>query len=457
MNHLHNQAALLLLYGAAMIPAGNCRAAAGKKPAKAEKPNFIIIMADDMGYGDIGCFGNNQTKTPVLDQMAASGIKLTDYHSNGAVSTPTRAALVTGRYQQRAGLQGVHLPWKEETRNIGLQEGEVTFGKVMSDNGYKVALFGKWHLGTADYASPNRRGFPLFTGYRGANIDYVNHRDATGADDWWLNMELHPEAGYATDLIAQHTADFIRENSSAPFCIYVAHAVPHYPYQAPGDPEFRMPGKGMQHQAPRKDKDNAYREMIERLDKTTGDILAALKQTGLDRKTIIFFVSDNGPVGSGQTGGLNGRKASLLEGGHRVPGIVYAPGQLPSGVVCNQTVMSMDIFPTMLDFAGIKYNDSKKPLDGTSIATILRKGTPLPHRSLFWRSSNQVAIRNGDWKMICYRGGKDKGKTVLYNLNDDLYETTDLSAAHPDTVARLKAEIAAWEKSIDSEVPEQID
>ncbi|GHU98708.1 arylsulfatase [Bacteroidia bacterium] len=431
--------------------------AAARPTSHTRTPNFVIVVADDMGYGDLGCYGNKTILTPNVDRMAAEGIRFTDYHSNGAASTPTRAALLTGRYQQRAGMQGVHMPWDEATKNVGLQDGEVTFGHVLGQNGYKVALFGKWHVGTADYCSPNRRGFERFIGFRGANIDYVNHRGVEGDRDWWRDMEQWDEPGYATDLIASHACNYIRENKNVPFCIYVAHAAPHYPYQAPDDVEFRRENMGKQHQYPTKGHDAAmaYKAMIERFDKTMGDILASLKETGLAENTIIFIVSDNGPVGPGSPGALGGKKGMLLEGGHRVPGIVWgADAYVKGGRDCSETVIGMDIFPTMLDYASIKYNHARKPLDGASLRGVIGSGGKAPVRDLFWRNGNSVAIRSGKWKMILYKNGPVK--TLLCDLEADAGEKTNLADARAALVDQLTAKIRAWEKSVDSEIKEQI-
>ncbi|MEA3476736.1 MAG: sulfatase-like hydrolase/transferase [Bacteroidota bacterium] len=198
------------------------------------KPNIIIILADDYGYGDVGCYGSKRFLTPHLDALAAGGLRFTDFHSNGTVCSPTRAALLTGRYQQRTGINGVVTAAGH--RHTGLDLEETTFAEVLKSEGYVTALFGKWHLGYLPDYNPVRQGFDEFTGYVSGNVDYHAHLDQTGMEDWWKQDELNPECGYTTDLITDHGVDFIQRHSEKPFLLYIAHEAPHYPYQGRNDP-----------------------------------------------------------------------------------------------------------------------------------------------------------------------------------------------------------------------------
>ena len=424
--------------------------------AASQKPNFIIIMADDMGYGDIGCFGNRSIQTPNLDRMAAEGMILTDYHSNGAVSTPTRAALLTGRYQQRAGLQGV-LTTAEKNRHGGLQPEEITFARVMSGNGYRTAIFGKWHVGYQPRYNPIVHGFDEFTGFLAGNVDYKAFVDSEGRYDWWCRDSVEHVAGYLTDVINRSGADFIRRTEETPFCLYVAHGCPHSPYQGPDDPPVRTKGVAKTNEVPGKTREAIYREMIERLDLGIGWIFDALKERKLDCNTCVIFISDNGPTGPGSAGTLRGNKGGLFEGGHRVPGILWMPEMVTAGSRCDTPLLGMDIFPTMLDMAGIKYDDSRKPLDGISFYPLL-KGENLPSRTLFWRTGNARAAREDAWKYLevgTVKAGKKNVEKFLFNLREELSEQYNLLEQHPDKAEKLREKLDAWEKSVDNEIPEQ--
>ncbi len=212
-------------------------------PFGAEQPNFVIIMADDLGYGDIGCYGNSRIKTPNIDRLAEEGTRLTDFHSSGAVCSPTRAGLMTGRYQQRAGIEAVIAAApNSRTHTLGLQDQEVTFAEQLSKAGYQTAIFGKWHLGYHKQYNPVRHGFGQFRGYVSGNVDFFSHVDQAGQLDWWRDDRIEDEPGYTTHLITRHAVAFIDANHSGPFCLYVPYEPPHYPYQGPDDTPVRTVG-----------------------------------------------------------------------------------------------------------------------------------------------------------------------------------------------------------------------
>ncbi|MEA3225330.1 MAG: sulfatase-like hydrolase/transferase, partial [Planctomycetota bacterium] len=356
------------------------KADAGSKAA-IERPNVIVIMADDLGYGDIGCYGSTKIKTPHIDALARGGMKFTDYHSNCPVCSPTRAALLTGRYQQRCGIEGVVYA-KGPARQTGLALEETTFAEVLKKRGYATALFGKWHLGYNVEFNPARQGFDEFRGYVSGNVDFHSHIDGAGFDDWWRNLEKVPEEGYTTDLITKHGVDFIERHKDEPFCLYLPHEAPHSPYQGRNDPPVRLPGgkKGKAAKGP--EITLVYKEMVEVMDEGIGLIVDTVKRLGLERKTFIFFCSDNGATKNGSNGALSGYKGSLWEGGHRVPAVAYWPGRIRPGTKTDQTVLGMDMFATMASIAGAKLPAGLK-LDGVDLLGVLTENKKLPERTLF--------------------------------------------------------------------------
>ena len=357
------------------------------------KPNIILIMADDLGYSDISCFGSEFIETPVLDKMAAEGIKFTDFHSNGAVCSPTRAALMTGNYQQRAGIEGV-IKAAKEFRKGGIASSEKTLAEYFKEAGYVTGAFGKWHLGYKPEYNPTHHGFDEFIGYISGNIDFISHRDQSGIYDWWHNSDTTYENGYVTDLITNHALDFIEKNKDKPFLVYLPHEAPHYPYQGRNDKADRLPGVKFNNHGSRLDKKQAYKEMVEIMDENIGRVMKKLQELKLDKNTIVFFCSDNGATNLGNNGILSGFKGSLWEGGHRVPAIAWYPEKIKAGIFTESTVLSMDILPTLLSVAGIS---NQKKLDGKDFSEVLFSQKQLEERPLFWRFNNQWAVRKGDW------------------------------------------------------------
>ena len=414
--------------------------ALGSGAKRADRPNLILIMADDLGYGDIGCYGSEIIQTPNIDALAGGGMRFTDYHSNGAVCSPTRAALLTGRYQQRCGIEGVVTAAKH--RHTGMALKEVTFAEVLKKRGYVTGIFGKWHVGYSTEFNPVRQGFDEFIGYVSGNVDYHSHIDQAGYDDWWKDHKKTPEAGYSTDLIARHGIDFIERHQDKPFCLYLPHEAPHYPYQGRDDPPERLPGGKKGQKAKGRQITRAYKEMVEVMDEGIGRMVETLKRLDLERSTFIFFCSDNGATRNGSNGALSGYKGSLWEGGHRVPAIAYWPGKIKPGTITNQTALGMDLFPTMVSIAGAALPAGLK-LDGVDLLPMLTDNKKLPERTLFWRHANQKAVRKGPWKL------RIQGKNVeLYHLDQDLGEKKNLAHAKPERVKALEDELSAWERDV---------
>ena len=416
---------------------------AGQTWAAEAKPNIVLIMADDLGYGDLGCYGGTHVDTPHIDALAAAGARFADFHANAPVCSPTRAALLTGRYQQRCGVEGV-VTAKGELRHTGMALEETTFAEVLKTAGYATGLFGKWHLGYDVQFNPRHQGFDEFRGYVSGNVDYHSHIDGAGIEDWWDGLEQAPEDGYTTDLITDHGVRFIERHRDKPFCLYLPHEAPHFPYQGRRDKPGRKPGNPGPSHGSRQDKTGAYKEMIEALDDGVGRVVETVRRLGLERRTFIFFCSDNGATPVGSNAPLAGHKSSLWEGGHRVPAIACWPGRIPLGSVVDDPAMSMDLFPTMTGLAGVSEVQEMK-LDGMDLGPRLCDGTPLAERTLFWRFGEQQAVRKGPWKLLVNpKGPERKSSRFLLNLDEDLGEQHDLASERPDVVEELQIMFDAW-------------
>ena len=432
--------------GAFAAANGGCSMADdGGRSKSPDRPNIILIMADDLGYGDISCYGSTKINTPNIDALARGGMKFTDYHSNCPVCSPTRAALLTGRYQQRAGIEGVVYA-KGPARQTGLALEETTFAEVLKTRGYATGIFGKWHLGYNVEFNPARQGFDEFRGYVSGNVDYHSHIDGAGFDDWWKNLEKVPEEGYCTDLITKHGIDFIERHKDEPFCLYLPHESVHSPYQGRNDPPERLPDGKKGKKARGEEIARAYKEMVEVMDEGIGKIVETVRRLGLERKTFIFFCSDNGATRNGSNGALAGYKGSLWEGGHRVPAVAYWPGRIKPGTVTSQITLGMDMFPTMISIAGAKLPAGLN-LDGVDLLGMLLEDRKLPERTLFWRYRKERAVRKGPWKLLV------QGDNVkLYNLDEDLGEKKNLAGAKPEMVKMLQDELTSWEQEVSAGV-----
>ena len=424
----------------------------------AERPNFVIIMADDLGYGDIGCYGSQRIRTPHLDRLAVEGMRFTDFHSSGAVCSPTRAGLMTGRYQQRAGIPTViFADPKRPTHPHGIQDREVTFAELLAGAGYKTAIFGKWHLGYYKKYNPVRHGFGQFRGYISGNVDFFSHVDQAGRLDWWRDDTIDDEPGYTTHLVTKHSLAFLEASRDKPFCLYVPYEPPHYPYQGPGDKPVRAAGKPRgkaETRQSRADVQRAYREMVEEMDKGVGELMASLKKQGIERKTLVMFFSDNGGTRQGSNGPLRGHKGQLWEGGHRVPCIAWWPGTIKAGGVSHDLAITLDVMPTILAAAGVDPPADRR-LDGVSLLPVLTEGKSLGRRKLFWGHGKSRAMRDGPWKRVA--GAPGQKQPGLFHLTDDLAEQNDLAEREPARLKEMAAAIEAWERDTATDASPQPD
>jgi arylsulfatase A-like enzyme len=319
---------------------------------------------------------------------------------------------------------------------------ETTFAEALKKLGYTTGVFGKWHLGYNVEFNPAKQGFDEFRGYVSGNVDYHTHIDGAGVKDWWKADEKVPEEGYVTDLITNHAVDFIERHSDEPFCLYLPHEAPHYPYQGRGDPPERLDGGRKGKKAKGAEITRAYQEMVEAMDEGIGRVVDTVRRLDLERRTFMFFCSDNGANKNGSNGPLAGHKGSLWEGGHRVPAIAYWPGKIKPGTTTDQTALSMDLFATMMSIAGAKVPAVFK-LDGIDLLPMLTRGENLPKRTLFWRYRKQKAARRGPWKLLL-----DGDAVALYNLDGDLGEKRNLAKQKPDIVEAMQTELSAWERNV---------
>jgi arylsulfatase A len=434
--------------------------------ARAELPNLIVVMADDLGYGDLGCYGGKHWPTPNIDRLAREGMRFTDFHSSGPVCSPTRAGLLTGRYQQRAGVSGVVYAAFNRNRHHGLQLQEITFAEVLKGHGYRTGAFGKWHLGYEEKYNPVHQGFDRYVGYVSGNVDYQTHIDGAGVFDWWDQNRHSDEPGYTTQLIGRHAVEFVESNRERPFCLYVAHEAPHDPYQGPVDLPVRKEGEAKllyDHREPAHAL-RAYREMMSELDKTVGDLVQAVRAAGLEKRTLILFFSDNGATGPGDTGGLYGMKGTLWEGGHRVPCIAWWPGVIAAGGVSDQLAFTVDVMPTLLDAAGVEPPQDRK-LDGRSLLSVMRSGKGFGARRIFWQYEEATAMRDGDWKLVV-QGGKPNPRVLKYphiswkRPKDNRHELALFNLAadrNPERVAEMSRAISDWLTEVTARATQQPD
>jgi arylsulfatase A-like enzyme len=435
-----------------------CAALEANAAETARRPNVVIILMDDLGYGDIASYGATDMKTPNLDRLAREGVRFTDAYANGPVCSPTRAALISGRYQQRSGIEWV-LADLPEDRERGLPVTGTSLPALLDRAGYVTGLVGKWHLGFKPELGPNAQGFTEFFGFRAGALDFYSHTRGDGTPDLYENTAPIKSSRYLTDELSQRAVSFIDRHASAPFFLEVAYNAPHWPFEppdlAPTDPRRKVPhpefeGDRRISQMP-DDSTPAtrtdYVRMVERADVGIGNILAALDRHGLAANTLVIFTSDNGGEWLSRNAPFFHRKNSLWEGGIRVPLILRWPARLPAGKVSEQPAITMDLNASILAASGATLPDGYRP-DGIDLIPALAGESAPTERQLFWRLARpdrqQKAVRAGQWKLLI-----DSGQYFLFDLKADPTERNDQSAQRPELVSKLKALLANWEQDVD--------
>lgn len=419
--------------GAAVAALPNWLLAAGQEADASRPPNFVIVFADDLGYGDLGCFGAPRIKTPNLDRMAAEGVRLTDFYSAAPVCTPSRASLMTGCYPLRVGMPAVVYP----SSRTGIADSEVTVAELLKTRGYATACVGKWHLGWQKKFLPTRHGFDEYFG-----IPYSNDMKPSPLIRGEETVEEPAEQDTLTQRYTEESIRFITASKDKPFFLYLAHNMPHVPLHA-GEKFRGRSAEGL------------YGDVIEELDWSVGQVLDTLGRLRLDGRTLVLFTSDNGPwLTMGKRGGtarpLRGGKGACYEGGMREPCIARWVGHVPAGTVCKEVATTMDILPTLAGLAGAK-PPADRTIDGRDISPLLAGANDArsPHEAFFYYCAGRLdAVRSGSWKLVypfpdfygrAAQSGTASGAPALYDLETDIGETRDVAADHPEEVKRLTA------------------
>ena len=404
-----------------------------KKDNQVSKPNILVILIDDAGYADFGFMGSKDLQTPNIDQLAATAVRFTDAHVTASVCSPSRAGLLTGKYQQRFGYE-----CNEGEGYTGMDPAQIILPAVLQQQGYATAAFGKWHLGFKPDQHPLQKGFQYYYGFLSGGRSYFyrpDKDDRPGSKNALIeNQQQVQFDGYLTDVLADKATEYIRQNSNHPFFMYWAPNAVHTPMEASKADLDRFAKHPRQKLA----------AMTYALDRAIGKIIDVLKKQGLFENTLIFFLSDNGGAHNNESNNfpLKGFKGNKYEAGHRIPFLVSWPKQISGGKAFKGLTSSLDIFPTALAAAGVQTNASMR-LDGVSLLPFLRSNeNKNPHAQLVWRKDAAAAIRLNQYKMIRVNGLGER----LYNLNKDPGETTDLRTQQPQIFSMMKQQLLAWEK-----------
>lgn len=444
----------------------------GRQPAL-KKPNFVVIMSDDQGYGDLSCMGATDFRTPHLDRLAESGARCTDFYSNSPVCSPSRTSLLTGRYPANAGVRSILYGYRTTP---GLTPEVPTSAALLRAAGYRTALVGKWHLGMARGSRPEDHGFEDSFGFLAGSIDYFSHihygpnnrkvklgdtiLEGTPLHDLWENgREVWRDGHYFTALVTDKAVSYIREHGGAdqPFYLHVAYNAPHFPMHAPAKYKERFPHLPWDRQI--------MAAMLSAMDDGVGAILDELERQGQRDNTFVVFMSDNGPSREirnwldgrqdpyygGTTGRLKGHKFSLFEGGIRVPGIMSWPARIPPGQLIREPMVAMDLLPTFLASSGEDPRCCE--FDGVDVSAVLTSQAPSPHGDIFWEQGRQTAIRRGKWKLVLngqlVEEEAASDSIFLSDLEADMGERTNLVSVYPEVVTELKTVAEEWRRGIE--------
>jgi len=400
-----------------------------------QRPNIVFILADDLGYGDLSCYGRPDYKTPVLDNMAKEGMKFTDAYASAPVCTPTRTAFHTGRYPHRLPI-GLQEPLSDGNMQLGIPANHPTIATQLKNAGYDTILIGKWHMGNIPEFGPNRHGFDEFFGINGSSADYFTHYNNGGRPDLYENLTLSNQQGYLTDLFTDRAVQYLGRAHPRPFFMSLQYNAPHWPWEGPTDQALAKNNAGTA------GGNNAiYGEMVKSMDSGIGNVFEALRKANLERNTLVVFTSDNGGERYSLNWPFQFQKMYLWEGGIRIPAIVRWPGVVPAGKVTNQAVLTMDWSATFLEVAGAKA-DPPYPFDGESVMAVCAGSRSAFDRTVFWRlrTKPQAAARMGKWKYL-----RDAGVEHLFDLAVDPGETADLKDKQADTLEKIRAEYRKWE------------
>ena len=419
----------------------------------ARRPNIIYIVADDLGFADLGCYGGRDARfgpvSPVLDGLAANGLRFTQGYSNSPVCSPTRFAIMTARYQYRlrgAAEEPINSRSRDST-TLGLPPEHPTLPSLLRGAGYRTALIGKWHLGYPPAFGPLRSGYEEFFGPMAGGVDYFNHSASTGVHDLWSGEEQKVEEGYLTDLLSRRAVDFIDRMATqqAPFFLSLHYTAPHWPWETRDDADVAPRVKGKLFHL---DGGNihTYQRMIHHMDEGIGWVMDALRRHGMDRNTLVVFTSDNGGERFSDNWPLVGGKMDLTEGGIRVPWIAHWPAVIAAVGTTPQHCLSMDWSATMIEAGGAR-PDPAYPLDGVSLMPVLYDAGARFARPMHWRMNHrgQRALREGPWKYL-----RVDGNDYLFNIDNDERERANQAAREPERLARMRQ---AWEEWNDTMPP----
>ena len=413
------------------------------------RPNIVILLADDLGYADLGCQGCRDIPTPHIDSIAANGVRFTDGYANHPVCSPSRAGLLSGMYQHRFGFEHNSGPSRYASPDFGLPRTIPTLAERLKDAGYATTMVGKWHVGFNEGLRPHERGFDHHYGFLSGAHPYLPERYAAYREPLFRDGRVvTDEKEYLTDAFARESVAFIERSAATgsgqakPFFLYLAFNAVHSPLEATETYQTRFPEIADR-------KRRTYAGMTAAMDDAVGRILQALRKHGLEKDTLVFFYSDNGGPTRETTSRndpLRGYKGQVFEGGIRVPFVAQWPGTLPAGTVYREMVMGFDVHATVLAAAGIA-RPADPPLDGVDLLPhLLGREDGSPHESLFWRSGAQHAARVGDWKLV--RDPRQGDGDLLFHLAEDIGEQHDLAARDPGKLRELQAAYAAWDRQM---------
>lgn len=428
-----------------------------RKRLRSRRPNIILIMVDDLGYGDLGCYGCTDIRTPNIDKLADGGVRFTTFYANAPECSPTRTALLTGRYQHRVGglecALGIGNVGRyddairlRETHDLGLPPDETSIARMLKNAGYATGISGKWHLGYEPEFFPLKHGFDHWFGPVGGAVDYFHHDEYTGKPALYLDDRPVKRQGYLTDLITQDAAAFIKRNTSKPFFLYVAYTAPHTPYQGPDDKKPQSVPQADYNKGTRA----TFVKMVERMDDGVGKITGALRAADLTKNTLIIFMSDNGANKKGNNSPYSGYKGNLFEGGIRVPCIAAWPGIVKPGTTSDQPCITMDFSRSILAAAKAA-PPTDRPFDGIDILAEVAANSPVKERTLFWRARRapwtRKAVRHGSLKYISLQNDIET-REYLFDLAADPAEKNNLLTDRPEDLHRLKNLLKDWEQKV---------